>query len=163
MLGQNNRTTYFYFVLFHIFYLINQINGNNEVLSDQNESDGQISSSESIPTQETNDSDKGSNDMVLIGKAVLVLAALKLTFVIFLYFIWKKIKSIIMPRRNVDISEGPTLKSSSVWDWLEPDNESSDSPELINNENLRYKGVLYVRVADEESSIEDQDLPQTQV
>lgn len=149
--------------LFPLVWFVSTTSVVNAQSSSQSSSDTIIPTT-SIPTKESNDGDsEGGGEMVLLGKAVLLLAALKLTGVIFLYFVWRKIAPIVMPRRNVDISEGPSLKESSVWDWLEPNSE--DTPEVLGSENLRYKGVLYVRVEvdDNENENESDTLPQTEV
>jgi hypothetical protein len=161
MLTRSNCITKAFFLCQLLIVVALAVEENNAM---SKSSDEQEISTETVveSTSESDDSSEGSGDMILLGKAVLLLAALKLTGVVFLYFVWRKIAPIVMPRRNVDISEGPTLRNSSVWDWLDPGSE--DAPEVLDEANLRYKGVLYVRVAVDENVNDDEgDEPQTEV
>ena len=77
----------------------------------------------------------------VLGKAMVLLALLKVSVLVCCYGAYRKIKPYMMPRENV--SQGP----------------SEDSEEVAGGEQIRYKGVLYVRVAQADTPLEDTNLP----
>ena len=73
---------------------------------------------------------------------MLLLALLKVTVLVGCYGMWRRFSHLVLPRTNV--SEGPSEESEELDEG---------------GGRLRYKGVLYVRVAQADTALDDTSAP----
>ena len=83
-----------------------------------------------------------TDDTVLLGKAVLVLALIKVTIGLCCFCLWRRLSPYALPRHNVP--EGPSTTAWGRWCGR------NDRPKFSGEGNIEFKGNLYAPVARED-------------